>query len=172
MFIFLMDGISAGSYVQISAGTFQIQAGGGSENGTKESSNSWGEFRGDGGPGGGGQAGNGQASGGTGGRSESRDDGSAEIASFLQKIFPQKANPQKVSHAGIILFCNYPQQSGDCFRRKLYPYGGNSFRGSGGRLNRYTRVQYPDACIGVLDPCGSCQMAMQACPLGSLLAGI
>lgn len=57
---------------------------------------------------------------------------------FLQKIFPQKANPQKVSHAGIILFCNYPQQSGDCFRRKLYPYGGNRFRGSGGRLNRYT----------------------------------
>ena len=57
---------------------------------------------------------------------------------FPQKIFPQKANPQKVSHAGIILFCNYPQQSGDCFRRKLYPYGGNRFRGSGGRLNRYT----------------------------------
>ena len=47
------DGISAGSYVQISAGTFQIQAGGGSENGTKESSDSWGEFRGGGGPGGG-----------------------------------------------------------------------------------------------------------------------
>lgn len=82
------DGISAGSYVQISAGTFQIQAGGGSENGTKESSNSWGEFRGDGGPGGGGQAGNGQASGGTGGRSESRDDGSAEIASSEQSSVP------------------------------------------------------------------------------------
>ena len=30
----------------------------------------------------------------------------------------------------------------------------------------------PDASIGVLDPCGSRQMDMQACPLGSLLAGI
>ena len=29
-----------------------------------------------------------------------------------------------------------------------------------------------DASIGVLDPCGSRQMAMQACPLDSLLAGI
>ena len=46
------DGISAGSYMQIAAGTFQIQAGGGSENGTKESSDSWGEFRGGGAPGG------------------------------------------------------------------------------------------------------------------------
>lgn len=62
------DGISAGSYMQISAGTFQIQAGGGSENGTKESSDSWGEFRGGSGPGG-----NGQAPGRTGSRSESRD---------------------------------------------------------------------------------------------------
>ena len=62
------DGISAGSYMQISAGTFQIQAGGGSENGTKESSDSWGEFRG-----GSGLGGNGQAPGRTGSRSESRD---------------------------------------------------------------------------------------------------
>ncbi len=40
------DGISAGSYMQIENGTFQILAGGGSENGTKESSDSWGGFRG------------------------------------------------------------------------------------------------------------------------------
>ncbi len=80
------DGISAGSYMQIAAGTFQIQAGGGSENGTKESSDSWGEFRGGGGPGGGspagkGQGGEGQAPGRTGGRSESGEAGSSEIAS-------------------------------------------------------------------------------------------
>ena len=80
------DGISAGSYMQIAAGTFQIQAGGGSENGIKESSDSWGEFRGGGGPGGGspagkGQGGEGQAPGRTGGRSESGEAGSSEIAS-------------------------------------------------------------------------------------------
>ena len=80
------DGISAGSYMQIAAGTFHIQAGGGSENGTKESSDSWGEFRGGGGPGGGspagkGQGGEGQAPGRTGGRSESGEAGSSEIAS-------------------------------------------------------------------------------------------
>lgn len=80
------DGISAGSYMQIAAGTFQIQAGGGSENGTKESSDSWGEFRGGGGPGGSspagkGQGGEGQAPGRTGGRSESGEAGSSEIAS-------------------------------------------------------------------------------------------
>ena len=80
------DGISAGSYMQIAAGTFQIQAGGGSENGTKESSDSWGEFRGGGGPGGGspagkGQGGEGQAPGRNGGRSESGEAGSSEIAS-------------------------------------------------------------------------------------------
>lgn len=45
------DGISAGAYMYIVNGTFDILAGGGSENGTKSSSDSWGEFRGD--PGGG-----------------------------------------------------------------------------------------------------------------------
>ena len=80
------DGISAGSYMQIAAGTFQIQAGGGSENGTKESSDSWGEFRGGGAPEGGspagkGQGGEGQAPGRTGGCSESGEAGSSEIAS-------------------------------------------------------------------------------------------
>ena len=45
------DGVSAGSYMQIENGTFQINAGGGSENGTKESSDSWGGFRGGPGPG-------------------------------------------------------------------------------------------------------------------------
>lgn len=52
------DGISAGAYMQISDGTFQIQTGGGSENATQESSESWGEFRGGGqGPGQRGRAG-------------------------------------------------------------------------------------------------------------------
>lgn len=83
------DGISAGSYMQIAAGTFQIQAGGGNENGTKESSDSWGEFRGGGGPGGGSPAGKGQGGGGqtssrTGGRSESGEAGSSEIVSLAQ----------------------------------------------------------------------------------------
>lgn len=45
------DGISAGSYMQITDGAFDILAGGGSENGTKESSDSWGGFRGGKGPG-------------------------------------------------------------------------------------------------------------------------
>ena len=45
------DGISAGAYLQIKDGTFQITAGGGSENGTKASSDSWGDFGGRGGPG-------------------------------------------------------------------------------------------------------------------------
>ena len=33
-------------------------------------------------------------------------------------------------------------------------------------------VKYPDASIGELAPCGSRQMDMLACPLGSLPAGI
>lgn len=45
------DGISAGSYMQITDGAFDILAGGGSENGTKEASDSWGGFRGGKGPG-------------------------------------------------------------------------------------------------------------------------
>ncbi len=40
------DGISAGAYMQIVDGTFQILAGGGYENGSSESSDSWGGFRG------------------------------------------------------------------------------------------------------------------------------
>lgn len=40
------DGISAGSYMQIADGTFHILAGGGSENGSLKSSDSWGGFRG------------------------------------------------------------------------------------------------------------------------------
>lgn len=40
------DGISAGSYIQIENGTFDILAGGGSENGTKEHSDSFGGFMG------------------------------------------------------------------------------------------------------------------------------
>lgn len=48
------DGISAGSYVQIENGTFDILAGGGSENGTKESSDNYGGFMGGGGRGPGG----------------------------------------------------------------------------------------------------------------------
>lgn len=45
------DGVSAGSYMQIEDGTVQILAGGGNENGTKESSDSWGDFKGGGVPG-------------------------------------------------------------------------------------------------------------------------
>lgn len=41
------DGISAGAYIQMEDGTIDILAGGGSENGTKQSSDSWGGFRGD-----------------------------------------------------------------------------------------------------------------------------
>ncbi len=40
------DGISAGSYLQIQGGSFDILAGGGSENGTKKSSDGWGGFAG------------------------------------------------------------------------------------------------------------------------------
>lgn len=40
------DGISAASYMQIEGGTFEILAGGGSENGTKEASDNWGDFGG------------------------------------------------------------------------------------------------------------------------------
>ncbi len=40
------DGISAGAYLQIENGTFQVLAGGGYENGSNESSSSWGGFRG------------------------------------------------------------------------------------------------------------------------------
>ena len=46
------DGISAGSYLQIESGTYEITTGGGSENGTKEHADGWGNFMG-GGPGGG-----------------------------------------------------------------------------------------------------------------------
>ncbi len=45
------DGVSAGAYMQIENGTFQILAGGGSANGTKESSDFWGGFGGGGRPG-------------------------------------------------------------------------------------------------------------------------
>ncbi len=51
------DGISAGYYLHITGGTFDILAGGGSENGTKESSGNWGGFMGGGGHGGGGRPG-------------------------------------------------------------------------------------------------------------------
>ena len=40
------DGVSAGSYLQVADGTFQIVTGGGSENGSKVSSDTWGGFRG------------------------------------------------------------------------------------------------------------------------------
>ena len=42
------DGISAGAYMQITGGAFDILAGGGSENGEEASSPSWGGFRGEG----------------------------------------------------------------------------------------------------------------------------
>ena len=45
------DGISAGAYMQIEGGTIEVLAGGGSENGTQESSDSWGGFQGGGRPG-------------------------------------------------------------------------------------------------------------------------
>ena len=41
------DGISAGAYMQIEGGTFDIVTGGGSMNATKQSSDSWGGFRGE-----------------------------------------------------------------------------------------------------------------------------
>lgn len=50
------DGISAGSYLQMNDGTFKIITGGGSENGSKQTSDNWGGFMGGrggmGGPGG------------------------------------------------------------------------------------------------------------------------
>lgn len=47
------DGISSGNSMQINDGTFSIVSGGGSENSTKQSSDSWGDFMGGmGGPGG------------------------------------------------------------------------------------------------------------------------
>ena len=46
------DGISSGSYMQIENGTIDLKAGGGSVNGTKESSDSFGGFMGGGRPGG------------------------------------------------------------------------------------------------------------------------
>ncbi len=45
------DGISAGAYLQIEDGTFDIVSGGGSVNGSKQSSDSWGGFMGGGMPG-------------------------------------------------------------------------------------------------------------------------
>lgn len=45
------DGISAGAYLQIGDGTISILAGGGSENGSSESSDAWGGFREGGAPG-------------------------------------------------------------------------------------------------------------------------
>ncbi len=45
------DGISAGSYLHITGGTFDILAGGGSENGDKQSSDNWGGYMGGGGGG-------------------------------------------------------------------------------------------------------------------------
>ena len=47
------DGISSSAYIQIAGGEFYIHAGGGHENGTKESSGSWGDFGGGFGGGGG-----------------------------------------------------------------------------------------------------------------------
>lgn len=47
------DGISASAYMQINNGTFNILAGGGYENGSKEHSDNWGGFAGGGMPGGG-----------------------------------------------------------------------------------------------------------------------
>lgn len=49
------DGVSAGSYLQLEKGVLKVVAGGGSVNGSKESSDSWGGFIGGGRPGGKGQ---------------------------------------------------------------------------------------------------------------------
>lgn len=57
------DGLSAGTYMQIDGGEFDILAGGGSENGTKSSSDSWGDFGGGGRGGMGMPGGRGQSSG-------------------------------------------------------------------------------------------------------------
>lgn len=46
------DGVSASSYLQIDGGSFDITTGGGSENGAKQTSDSWGGFMGGGGRGG------------------------------------------------------------------------------------------------------------------------
>lgn len=45
------DGVSAGAYMQIENGVFYVLAGGGSENGTKAASDTWGGFMGGGRPG-------------------------------------------------------------------------------------------------------------------------
>ena len=55
------DGLSAGAYLQIEGGTFDILAGGGYENGTKSSSDNWGNFGGGMGMPGGGMGGPGSS---------------------------------------------------------------------------------------------------------------
>ncbi len=58
------DGISSSSYMQIADGSFEINAGGGYENGTKEHSDNFGQFGGGGGMHGGGPGGGGMRPGG------------------------------------------------------------------------------------------------------------
>ncbi len=68
------DGISAGYYVHITDGAFQILAGGGYENGAQHSSGGWGGFPGGGNFGGGGPGGGGQRTSGTAETSTTSDD--------------------------------------------------------------------------------------------------
>ncbi len=72
------DGISAGSYLQIEDGTIDILAGGGYENGTKESSGGWGDF-------GGGFGGGGRPSGRPGGQSSGSSTSSTDSDSSSMK---------------------------------------------------------------------------------------
>ena len=53
-----------------------------------------------------------------------------------------------------------------------YKYYGNYETSQRPRCKHTGQQASSDASIRVLDPCGSRQMAMQVCPLGSLLAGI
>ncbi len=66
------DGISAGNYLQVKNGTIDILAGGGFENGTKESSGDWGGF-------GGGFGGGGRPGGGGGMRPQSKNSGGLSV---------------------------------------------------------------------------------------------
>ncbi len=95
------DGISSGNSMQINNGTFSIVSGGGSENSTKQSSDSWGNFMG--GPGGGMGGPGGNMGGGRPGRSTTNDSGSTDTSTSSSESDDSSTSIKAIKSSGSML---------------------------------------------------------------------
>ena len=95
------DGISSGNSMQINNGTFSIVSGGGSENSTKQSSDSWGNFMG--GHGGGMGGPNGNMGGGRPGRSTANESGSTDTTTSSSESDDSSTSMKAIKASGNML---------------------------------------------------------------------